>query len=327
MNKNKPKLTKNDKIWIVAGIFLAIIILYITLSKKDAILESILPTKTSQVEQIDENTDSVVYNNNLSIEDSFIQSNCPNESGTFYVSAEGTDMSDLNTGRGITPEQACWNDPECEMYLTTLNGDHKKVKNLQKNILLFCNSGNFPVGHEWYGNIKSNNRFNPKDKILVFPTTKIFQCSNLENKDSVTFLFNPINVRFLRIYPLSWTTDICLRFDVLKQGEIQDNYESSRSYSSVKSDNENNRQSRLGSNSFWKPETNSIGEWAQIDFSEKIPMNGIKIQGSKQNPQHCIKTFCIHLSNSGENWDQLKNIEDETTSDNPIEPSYSSPLG
>jgi hypothetical protein len=319
-------ITENKKSFIF-GCIVGIIIFFIVLSKKEAILEALIPTKILEpVEQIDENIDMSIYNENLSIDDSYVQSNCPGGSETFYISAEGATISDLELGPGITPKVACWNDPQCEMYLTTTNGDHKKITNLQKNILLFCNSGNIPVPHEWYGNLKSNNKFDPKDKIIVFPTTKIFQCLDLENNDSVTFFFSSINAQYIRIYPLSWNTNMCLRFDLLKSGAVMNNNKNSRSYSSVKSDDETNRQSMLNSDSSWQPESNKIGEWAQIELSEKTTLNGIKIQASKQNPQHCIKTFCLHLSNNGETWDPLKNVTDETTSSNLIEPTSTFPL-
>lgn len=325
-------LFKQHRNYFFGGCILALLILIVFFAKMrkilNAMLDAIFPTKlTKPIEQVDTNIDTSIYNENLSIDDSYVQSNCPNGSETFYISTTGPrEVSELKLGPGITPKVACWNDPECEMYVTTENGDHKKITNLQKNILLFCSAGDVPVSHQWEGNLKSNNRFDPRNKIIVFPTTKIFQCSDLENNDSVTFFFSKISAQYIRIYPLSWNTNMCLRFDLLKNGSVMENSENSRSYSSVKSDEESNRQSMLDSDSSWQPESDEIGEWVQIKLSEKTDLNGIKIQGSKQNPQHCIKTFCLHLSNNGETWDPIKNVNDETTSSNPIQPISTSPL-
>ena len=270
------------------------------------------------------------------IEEAYLPSSCQNplavslfggstqtQPKTFYISASAN-SSDLNVPENLTPQQACYFDNTCDMFMRTTEGKYKKFTNLGKNILLFCNSGNNPRPHTWNGNLKK--QF--KDNILVFPDTMIFKCPDSYNH--CQFSFPDVSCKYVRIYPLNGANNWGLRWDLWEKGSgnssnLMTNTEDKRNYSSVKNQETKNKKSTLSSNSGWRPETSNVGQWAGIRFDGTKKINGITIKPRQETTgmgplsavlRFPVTYFCLHVSDNGDTWTPIGG----GSSDSPVSP-------
>jgi hypothetical protein len=140
---------------------------------------------------------------------------------------------------------------------------------------------------------------------------KVFT-GNTDQETKVDVIFkNPIDARYIRIYPETFDTHMSLRADIIS-GKTMTNktptivdvpYSGHKSSGNYGGDaiGTSHGTGRLDSGQGWSAKTNAVGEWYELSLANPTDVSGVVIKGRVQGGQY-VTSLKVKYKNADGNW-------------------------
>ncbi|XP_078696172.1 uncharacterized protein LOC144924635 isoform X2 [Branchiostoma floridae x Branchiostoma belcheri] len=173
--------------------------------------------------------------------------------------------------------------------------------------------------------------------------SKNFPGNTDRNTPVTNLLDSPIDARYVRFLPQSWKTHMSMRVEVLgcslnvckyplgmESGTIPDDSITASSFWGDNLETYRGRLNGVTGGGAWAAETNTIGEWLQVDLGEKKRVTGTIIQGRNRDYPQWVTSYKLQYSVDGRRWvtcDGSKNFPGNTDRNTPVTNLLDSPIG
>ena len=140
---------------------------------------------------------------------------------------------------------------------------------------------------------------------------KIFTGNTDQNTKVDVNFANPVNARYIRIYPQTYENHMSLRADIISGKTMTDKKPTivDVPYSGHKSsgnwDNDDigtsHGSGRLDSGQGWSAKTNAVGEWYELNLTSPTDVSGVVIKGRAQHGQY-VTSLKVKYKNPDGHW-------------------------